>query len=382
MSEEDELGYLERFAVRYLQRHADEVEDGGDAEVHVLNTEERRRLRRIEQGVVFRAAMIGALTAAVAAFVEIEVEAWLLPDPDNAGWREQLEFWLIVGPTIGVAAVVEIGLLYWDSLRSVAALARAAGLRLDVSNTTRSTKLALARAALELPNPVKGEGINAHREVSKVWLITVGLLYKLKVGITSFLLKALVRRAAGRSLVRAWLVWIGVPVTALWDAIVAWRVIREARLRAMGPSAATELVEVLFPTDGSRPALSERARITALQAVGSSIVTTHDLHPNLVALLQALEKHLGEAEEHVLDDTELFLRQMRALDEDEKLRVLEILVVGAVIDGRVTKTERELVERAQAQCGRSGLGGLKRLQRRFRRGLDLEQEHVEAALGR
>ncbi|MEM9071992.1 MAG: hypothetical protein AAGE52_26030 [Myxococcota bacterium] len=376
-----QLGILERWALRYLEkRFRKSPTAAGDDDVHVLNESERQRLRRIEQGVVLRAALIGAVTAAFAAGVEVLCTPWLLgPDPEAATWEMQAKFWAVVGPLIGVAAVIEIALLYWDSLRSVYSLSDAAGLRLfGQGPQTRTTALALARAALELPNPQTAEGIDAHREVSKVWLVTVGLLYKLKVGLTSFLLKALVRRAAGRAAVRAWLVWVAVPVTALWDAITAWRIVREARLRAMGPSAAHELASALFE---DRPPLSEGARVAALQAVGGSIVSTHDMHPNLLALLRAVEGHLGDSAGYVLDDTKRFLEQLDSLDPKERLRALEVLAVSAIIDGRVTRTERELVADAQTRCGRQGLGGLRYLRRRFLAGQPLTLHDVQRAIG-
>ncbi|MEZ4248654.1 MAG: hypothetical protein R3B99_10480 [Polyangiales bacterium] len=233
MADTPELGRLERFALRYLERAYGRVPARVDDAVHVLDTEERAQLRRIELGVVFRAALIGAFTAAIGAVVEIEATALLGDDPDAATFDQQLLFWAIVGPTVGVTAVLEIALLYWDGLRSVHRLAVAAGLPLfGAQDEPRTTALALARAALELPNPRTAHGIDAHREASKLWLASVGLLYKAKVGLTAFLAKALIRRAAGRSLLRAWLVWVAVPVTAFWDAVVAWRVIREAASRA------------------------------------------------------------------------------------------------------------------------------------------------------
>lgn len=381
--ESPELGRLERFALRYLERAYGRVPARADDAVHVLDAAERAELRRIELGVVLRAAAIGALTAGIAAFVELEATPLLGEDPDAASFEEQLRFWLVVGPTIALTAVLEIALLYWDGLRSVHRLAVAAGLPLfGAANQPRATALALARAALELPNPRTAHGIDAHREASKLWLASVGLLYKAKVGLTSFLIKALIRRAAGRSLLRAWLVWVAVPITAFWDAVVAWRVIREARLRALGPSAAFELAEALFPDDGSRAPLSEDARIASHMAVGGSIVSTQDQHPNLLALLEAIDRGLGRVPDEVrLDDTQLFRERFVALSPNERDRVLEVLMVASVMDGRISRGERRLVTEIQALAGRRGLDGLHALRRRFLRGDPLGREHVDRALG-
>lgn len=89
------------------------------------------------------------------------------------------------------------------------------------------TATALARAALELPNrPDPRIPVNPYREASKAMLVAAAILYKLKIGLTNFLLKALIRRLGGRTLLRSWAPFVAVPVTALWNAWVA-RVVAE-----------------------------------------------------------------------------------------------------------------------------------------------------------
>ncbi len=379
-TEPQELGFLERAALRAFRRWEDKAEREAENAVHVLDQDEQKALRGIQRGVVFRAALIGALTASIAAAAEVWLETRMLGGaPDAATFSEKLHFWLALAPVIGIAAVLEIGLLYWDGLRSVHRLSKAAGLVLfDGPAQMSGIALALARAALELPNPQTGHGIDAHREVSKLWLLSVGLLYKAKVGLTSFLVKALIRRAAGRSLVRAWLIWAAVPVTAVWDAIVAYRMIREARLRAIGPSAAEEIARALFEGD---KALSSAAEQATLQAVGSCIVSTHDAHPNLLALLDALERRVTPDEETVLDSTSEFMKSLEALSLEERRRVLEVAVVAAVLDGKLSGDERAMIQRAQAICQVEGLAGVERLRKSFVKGRGMTERAVERAIG-
>jgi hypothetical protein len=97
----------------------------------------------------------------------------------------------------------------------------------------------LARAALEIPNPPRPLfGIDPRREASKARLIAATMFYKAKVGVSNFVLRRLLVRVFGRAGLRSWIPFISVPVTACWDAFVCRRALREARLRAMGPSAA------------------------------------------------------------------------------------------------------------------------------------------------
>ena len=232
---------LEALGLQYLRRRAavPSFTESTDP-IHILNPTEQAALRRIERSMVLRAAIAGALSGAVSAAAELIA---IGPGPATTiGW-----LW-VAGATLAATAM-EIAYLYWDALRSVHDLAAAAGVRLFPPGVSISamTATALARAALELPNrPDPRIPVNPYREASKAMLVTAAILYKLKIGLTNFLLKALIRRLGGRTLLRSWAPFVAVPVTALWNAWVARVVIHEARIRAMGPSATCERLDSLL----------------------------------------------------------------------------------------------------------------------------------------
>ena len=92
--------------------------------------------------------------------------------PDGIAYSaaDGVRFWSVVIVVTIVASIFEIGFLYWDALRSVHAMASAAGLKLaesDLTGERRDVALALARAALELPNPPhRTFGVDPRRESS------------------------------------------------------------------------------------------------------------------------------------------------------------------------------------------------------------------------
>lgn len=269
--------------------------------------------------------------------------------------------------------------LFWDGLRTVRALARTAGLTLASQDMARgrSVASALARAALEMPNPPDAvDGINPWREASRVTLTVAPLLYKLKVTLTNLAVKFLVRRALGRAATRAVLELVAVPVNALWDALVCWFILREARLRVMGPSAATELTAAIFPGDAPVPTATARA---AMRAVASAVVRTQDLHPNLVSLLECLRARVGAEAVLELDDPARFLAELRALDRAEQGRVLRVLAVASVLDGRLARDEKRLLREALAAAGRADdLAPVERLRRAFTSGEVVTEETLLA----
>ncbi len=361
---------LVRLGVRYFEALSREAtrRESADA-VHVLNDEERNALRRVERGAVLRAAIAGAVSTAIAAAIEVRVAQPLLDARGaHATFEDEVRFWAVVGAATVVTSALEILFLYWDGLRAVHRLSHEAGLDLFAErDENKALAGAMARAALELPNPtIRLFGVDPRREASRLRLVVASIVYKLKISVSNFLVKALVRRVLGRALVRSWLPFVAVPVTAAWNAVVCWLIMREARIRAMGPSAAREMVDLVLPEGAP---LSREARITAVRAVASSIVRTEDLHPNLAAFFLEVARRVGEKEiagEQDLDDTAVFLERIARLDGGEQAFVLRVLAIASIIDGRLTRREKGLLAEAHAACGRRhDLGPVERLRRAF-----------------
>ena len=346
--------FLERMGIWYLRALSRRVSRREDNDpVHELNAAERAELRRIQRAAIGRACIAGALSTVVSAVAEVLVtpaEHTTLVDAPSG-----LLFWGVVGGATAIASIVEILYLYWDGLRAVHGLATAAGLDLfPGGDAGQAIASAMARAALELPNPPgQLHGIDPRREASKTRLIFISLIYKLKVSVTNFVVKALVRRILGRAVVRTWLPFVAVPVTAIWNGVVCWFILREARIRAMGASAAQEMIGQLAGP-GALPTTPAQHE-AALRAVAATIVRTVDMHPNLLAVLAAVRRtfSLEGATATALDDTAEFLSCLQALPPDAQPLVLRVLGIAAVIDGRMTGAERALWRQAQLATGRT-----------------------------
>jgi hypothetical protein len=385
---------LVRLGVRYFRdlssrRRLGEAIDA----VHFLNENERRALRRVERGAIVRAAVAGAISTIVAAACEVGIAMPLFGRAAHVSLGAQMRYYAVVGVATILTSIVEIGYLYWDGLRAVHLLSHEAGLDLfPDQDDGKALAGAMARAALELPNPTATLfGVNPHREASRFRLVVASLAYKLKISVSNFLLKALVRRALGRAFVRSWLPFVAVPITAAWNGFVCWLIMREARIRAMGPSAAREMIEHTF---SQHPRLSPAAKAAALRAVASSIVRTEDLHPNLTALLHEVARvvvrdtvAIGPATRLEiddgagdLDDSRAFLGVLAKLAPSEQTVVLRVLGIASIIDGRLTRAEKRLVAEARAACGLDpeDRRALERLRRAFIRGDSIEPSALDA----
>jgi hypothetical protein len=343
----EEPALLERLGTRYLSRGS--ATSAAVDEVHVLNPEERAALGRIVHGAVWRAALAGVVNAILTGFGALYASRLLGARPEHATFTQLASYWGAFGALAALFAVVEIAYLYWDALRAVRALSSAAGLELNAEASTDVAR-ALARAALELPNPPDASfGINPYREASKLQLALAPIVYKLKISATNFVFKALVQRALGRFLARSLLEFTAIPINAAWNALVCWFVLREARIRVMGPSAAIELLAAAFEGE----AAPSRAVLCAVhQAMGSAVVRTTELHPNHIALMRRYRERFGDPDAGlVLDDPSAFLAALPALEPAERKIVIRMLAAAASLDGRLVRREKELLTKAYASAG-------------------------------
>ncbi len=255
--------------------------------------------------------------------------------------------WLI-GVTVFLT-VIEFVVLFWISIRTVFLISRITGHnRLEDDNLLLKAFIPnlLARAALEIPDPVMHIlGIDPLARVSKKKLLLIGIMYKLKVTISNVLAKLFLRRVVGKSILRISVAYISVLITGLWNALVLFKVARDARLRLFGNLIAKHIVEKIF-TPEKLERLSPRARIGCMQAVGNSVVIAQRYHPNMVILLMRLSGYLNITEGGDFDNWEAFLSTLSAVSSEEKYFLLDLLCIATAFDGRVSQLERRLLHQA------------------------------------
>jgi len=312
--------------------------------VSQLDPHERQALRRIERWAVTRAGVAGVLSAGVTAFVTLRAAALEHSD--------KVAYWQYVVGISAVATVFEVGYLYWDALRTVRQMAKSSGVVLYAGDSlNHGVALALARAALELPNPPRNPlGVDPYREARRWQLLAASIIYKAKIALSTFVLKALLRRVLGRLAARAALEFVAVPVTAAWNMVVCWRVLREARIRAMGPSLTKELADWIADTEPGVAASREFSRLVAW-ALGTSIVKNRRVHPNWSTLVAHLE--LPEQAEADFGDCPRFLATLKSAAVVHQRAALRALVAAAVLDGRCSSLERQWLEVVFTVVGRT-----------------------------
>ena len=348
-----------------------------DDPIHVLTPVERAGLRRVSRAAVLRAALAGVVNGTLTGLGDLYAAHLFGPLSNHPSISERARYWAVFGTGAVVFAAVEILYLGWDGLRSVTQLSAIAGLELS-KDDNKEVALALARAALELPNPPEAVlGVNPHREASKAQLLVASAVYKLKIAVTNFVFKQVIVHGLPSLATRLLLAFTAVPINGIWNGVVCWSVLREARIRVMGPSAAIDMLQTVL--DGEPP--PSLALATAIhRAVSSAIVRTRELHPNHVAIVRAVRLRLGEPPQGLeLDDSDRFLQQLPELEVAERRVVLRVLAVAAILDGRLVRPERRLLAEAYAAAQLPlGLARVEKLRRAFVAGDIISADELRA----
>lgn len=330
-------GFLENVGVKYYQYLAKKAGINHIKTVAIDDLPSDEILCSLANSLTNFAAIIafsiGALTTVVSVWFEWEYEGHLSNALYYSGYA------LIILAMLAV----EMTVLFWLGLRTVHGLACLTGHHQghdDPLADTDAVPNMLARAALEVPDPVIHYlGIDPLKHIPKTQLLFVGVLYKAKVLLSSLLIKFILVRFFGKGSSRLGFQWIAIPVTGIWDAVVMYKVAREARLRLFGNRLAHHIAdEILQPELMDK--LSLKAKEGAIRAVATMMVLSQNHHPNMLVLLIKLCKTFEIQGSHEYDNWADFLTLLNEVTTPERYFILDLLSISAAFDGHLSRLER------------------------------------------
>lgn len=319
-----------RIGLRYLRSLSSVNRASDDETIHVLDATERRQLRRIEALAVIGGALIGAMAGALGLAITRAGEYLALGVTQNDGI---LATWSVTGVTlaaIGIVTVIEIVLIYRITLRAVHRMAGAAGVATTSPQQESDRTIAsLVAAAMEVPVSRDAFcGVDPLKRCPR-WRIWIAAgLYKGKVFLSVLATRLVLRRLLSRVAVRDLVPFVGVPITAAWDAFVCRRALRDARLRMFARSAAEELLQATAELRGGAPGLSE----AMIRAAACVCIEKRHLHDGLHRLLEQLFAEAPTVE--AIDDPDRLRDSIERLGSDAQAAARSALLLAAVVDGR------------------------------------------------
>ena len=337
-------GFLERAGVQYYRRLTDSrraiTQSGLRLDELPSDSLLQSRMRLVGIWACLFAALLGAASSAIPVWFEYHQTHQL----DGAAFYSA---WIAI--TLG-STLIEFAVLFWLSLMAVHRISAITGHSTEEDDPYLPGDDAipnlLARAALELPDPVvRYLGVDPMKYISRSRLLIIGFLYKAKVLLSTVAAKFILQRFGGKMVSRVGLAWVSVPVAAIWNAIVMYQVLREARLRLYGHRLAYYLIRDVMTEEFSSQ-LSPLAREGAIRAISTMMVMTQSYHPNMLILLYQFSRDLDVRDQSNYDDWDHFIDVLCQVDERERFFLLDLLSIAAAFDGKLSKLQKQRLPEA------------------------------------
>ncbi|MHB2264106.1 LBF_2804 family protein [Aliihoeflea sp. PC F10.4] len=312
-----------------------------------LTKSDLARLAAIRNRAVILATISGTISGLIIGGGEIWIRLGLLNGDQQRSLLDDPWLWAGFYAVVGLLTIVEIFFLYWNALNAITRIGDVVGLAMKDEPGSGLVATGLARSALEIPNPHrKIYGIDPYANLPRWRLLLWNLAYKAKVGVTSFVLRILLRRVFARAVLRGYVPLLAVPLYAAWNAWITWAVMREARLRALGPYGVEQIVEMA----GRRE--DEPWRTALLHAVGETVRRGGDAHPTYVLLLARLLETLDRERDEIEVDWATAKQEARALDEEGRTALADLIACVAILAGKPSKSQDELLRELNEIAGR------------------------------
>ncbi|MEI9934151.1 MAG: hypothetical protein WDM71_04730 [Ferruginibacter sp.] len=323
------LYYLNRFDKKYLTHNVFDITD----------EELTKRVKKITRKGIILSSTIGVLC--------VFPTVWVCVIFANANW---ITYWSWFAAVTIFFVVTELYILFIIALKAVFEVSELINMHATqkdfLKNGIFSVQHILARTALQLPDPpLEILGIDPFEKISKTNLVVLGLLYKLKITLTNFVLKYGLKFTVGETLFGAPILYEALPVEAFWNSEVIKQVVREARLRLFGFALANYIADELLHEKVLKQ-LSPEAKIGCMRAVGNAVVMAQNYHPNMVVLLLHFQELLKIEDAQKYDDWNLFLETLNKVDEKEKQFLRNLFTIAVAFDGKISKLENESLQSA------------------------------------
>ena len=314
----------------------------------------RARFSDLERGVITRGTLAGLFSGLAATGSVFAAETMHQSLSQVFNCSENTAFYCIALGLTTITTCLEILFLYIDGIKACARMSQIAQNEVFLMTETISAlNQALVRAGLELASSKKPfYGIDPLINRSPIQLLLFSLAYKLKVTATNAILKFTVRRffpkLTGRTLGRSIIEMVSIPVFALWNFYLCRRIMKQARVRTLGPLMVEDTFDAF--TTQEQTQISEGHYHIMYAALREVVICCGAFHFNHVLFAQRLMTQTKPQESSSLELTSIL--QAQSLQSQETY--LNLIALLLVSDGTLSrrkikwfaKLQRNLAEQA------------------------------------
>jgi len=332
--------FVERYVAKKIKdRHAKNV----DENLHLLTDVELKEIKRVKVTSLFLSGLTGALAVLVLYLPLYIFPSWF---PDSKVWipgmNEYYDLPVIFTVYSLILLVIEIAVLTLINAWVVKEIAHACNYPNPEDHHYESDINALI--AIGLDRKIKDQeqlGINPYVGLAKWQLMMYTAFNLMKAALTNFVFKLLVKRVLGRFALRIVMDLAGIPVYAFWNAWATNKVVRESKVRVMASPIIKKTVKDL---KGSLEG-KEDFRRDLYNMLDFIAISKRAFHYNHYLFSLLLLEEFGVEINPQREYDPKFFERISKSNKEVKEGFEKVVALGMIIDGRLSKRERDVVEK-------------------------------------
>ena len=239
-----------------------------------------------------------------------------------------------------VLAFIEIVLLVMLNLVSVSKLAK----RYEFPKQDHPDKELHIHTLIDLslerkPKKLLQMGIDPHQGMRKWAIILFVFVVSLKATISNIFVKLFAERIVGRFFLVEYIDYIGIPIFAAWNIYGTYQVLKSAKLRIV----TTEVVDRFVQEMKARSAAEALPKHLYKEALQFVAYCKRGFDHNHYYLTKKVYDELQISSDKVFCDLEQIKYHMKTLGPQQKRDLVEVILLGIIIDGTVSRREAHVV---------------------------------------
>lgn len=232
---------------------------------------------------------------------------------------------------------LELFLLTLVHLRMVHSIAVIAG-TLNTETKGEVTDDLLNVATLQHDKTIKGFGLNPFQGISKFVLFFINLLNVLKAVIANKVLRYLIQRFSSRYVLKYVVDLAGTPIYVLLNMYITRRIYLDLFASLYGRQVVDDYLKSISGND-----LNEEEKNLVYDSLQLVVMCKRGFHPNHTYLTRKLFLHFGIQAKDKHRFSNDFRDGFREAREEVKKLCREIIVIGFILDGRISYFERRRI---------------------------------------
>lgn len=177
-----------------------------------------------------------------------------------------------------------------------------------------------------------------------LWLVfSYNLFMLLKATLSNLIFKIIVKRILGRYALREILDLSGIPIFAFWNAYATYQVAKQGKLFVLGQGLIQQYNKQLPEK------ISENEKNIIYDTLQYIAISKRDYHYNHAVLTELLiNKYNISTEKLHLLPKDYFLK-LNKLTEEESLRFKNLVLMGYILDGKISTKELKEIEKLNSK---------------------------------